>query len=174
MTVLVASGVSRTVATGLTFLAVVALGAAAGDRAIIAQRVGRLTRETQWQLVQSLPIKFRTFHPQGMVKIGETFFVSSVEVRTPTRRLSPPQHGYDRDAGEGSGHLFKIDKAGNLYVSGPGGLWILSPEGKHLGTIIGPKHPHNFAWGDTDGRTLYLCARSGLYRIKLNIEGIRP
>lgn len=68
----------------------------------------------------------------------------------------------------------KVDKAGNLYVSGPGGLWILSPEGKHLGTIIGPKHPHNFAWGDVDGKTLYLCARSGLYRIKLNIEGIRP
>ena len=68
----------------------------------------------------------------------------------------------------------KIDKAGNLYVSGPGGLWILSPEGKHLGTIIPPKHPHNFAWGDADGKTLYMCARSGLYRMKLNIEGIRP
>jgi gluconolactonase len=68
----------------------------------------------------------------------------------------------------------KIDKAGNLYVSGPGGLWILSPEGKHLGTIIPPKHPHNFAWGDADGKTLYMCARSGLYRMKLNIEGVRP
>jgi len=68
----------------------------------------------------------------------------------------------------------KVDKSGNLYVSGPGGLWILSPQGKHLGTIIPPKHPHNFAWGDADGKTLYLCARSGLYRIKLNIEGIRP
>jgi gluconolactonase len=68
----------------------------------------------------------------------------------------------------------KIDKAGNLYVSGPGGLWIISPEGKHLGTIIPPKHPHNFAWGDADGKTLYVCARSGLYRIKLNIEGVRP
>ena len=68
----------------------------------------------------------------------------------------------------------KVDKAGNLYVSGPGGLWILSPQGKHLGTIIAPKHPHNFAWGDADGKTLYLCARSGLYRMKLNIEGIRP
>ena len=68
----------------------------------------------------------------------------------------------------------KVDKAGNLYVSGPGGLWILSPQGKHLGTIIVPKHPHNFAWGDADGKTLYLCARSGLYRMKLNIEGIRP
>ena len=68
----------------------------------------------------------------------------------------------------------KIDKAGNLYVSGPGGLWILSPQGKHLGTIIGPKHPHNFTWGDADGKTLYLCARSGLYQMKFNIEGIRP
>jgi len=68
----------------------------------------------------------------------------------------------------------KIDKAGNLYVSGPGGLWILSPEGKHLGTIIPPKHPHNFTWGDADGKTLYLCAKSGLYRMPLNIEGVRP
>jgi gluconolactonase len=68
----------------------------------------------------------------------------------------------------------KVDKAGNLYVSGPGGLWILSPQGKHLGTIIAPKHPHNFTWGDSDGKTLYMCARSGLYRMKLNIEGIRP
>jgi gluconolactonase len=68
----------------------------------------------------------------------------------------------------------KVDKAGNLYVSGPGGIWILSPQGKHLGTIIAPKHPHNFAWGDADGKTLYICARSGLYRMKLNIEGIRP
>jgi gluconolactonase len=68
----------------------------------------------------------------------------------------------------------KVDKAGNLYVSGPGGLWILSPQGKHLGTIIPPKHPHNFTWGDADGKTLYLCAKSGLYRMRLNIEGIRP
>jgi gluconolactonase len=68
----------------------------------------------------------------------------------------------------------KVDKSGNLYVSGPGGLWIISPEGKHLGTVIGPKHPHNFAWGDADGKTLYLCAKTGLYRMKLNIEGVRP
>ena len=68
----------------------------------------------------------------------------------------------------------KIDQKGNLYVSGPGGLWIVSPEGKHLGTIVGPEHPHNFAWGDDDGKTLYLCAKTGLYRIRLNIPGIRP
>jgi gluconolactonase len=68
----------------------------------------------------------------------------------------------------------KVDQKGNLYVSGPGGLWIISPAGKHLGTIIAPKHPHNFAWGDEDGKTLYLCARSGLYRTRLNIAGVRP
>jgi gluconolactonase len=68
----------------------------------------------------------------------------------------------------------KIDQKGNLYVSGPSGLWIISPEGKHLGTIVGPEHPHNFAWGDDDGKTLYLCAKTGLYRIRLNIPGIRP
>ena len=68
----------------------------------------------------------------------------------------------------------KVDKAGNVFVSAPGGLQILSPEGKHLGTIIVPQHVHNMAWGDEDGKTLYLCARTGLYRIKLNIEGVRP
>ncbi len=68
----------------------------------------------------------------------------------------------------------KVDVQGNVYVSGPGGVWILSPEGKHLGTIAGPEHPHNLAWGDNDGRTLYLTAQTGLYRIRLKIPGIRP
>lgn len=68
----------------------------------------------------------------------------------------------------------KVDRAGNVYVSGPGGLWIFSAGGKHLGTIKTAMHPHNFAWGDEDGKTLYLCARTGLYRIQLNIPGIRP
>ncbi|HEX9831326.1 MAG TPA: SMP-30/gluconolactonase/LRE family protein, partial [Thermodesulfobacteriota bacterium] len=68
----------------------------------------------------------------------------------------------------------KVDQRGNLYVSGPVGLWVISPEGRHLGTIIAPMHPHNFAWGDEDGKTLYLCARSGLYKMRLGIPGIRP
>jgi gluconolactonase len=68
----------------------------------------------------------------------------------------------------------KVDREGNLYVSGPGGLWVISPAGKHLGTIVTPRHVHNMAWGDEDGRTLYLCARSGLYRMRLNIVGVRP
>ena len=68
----------------------------------------------------------------------------------------------------------KVDQEGHLYVSGPGGLWIISSEGKHLGTIKAPKLPANFAWGDEDGKTLYMTARTGLYRMRLNIPGIRP
>jgi gluconolactonase len=68
----------------------------------------------------------------------------------------------------------KVDQAGNVYVSGPGGLWVLSPQGERLGTIIAPQHIHNMAWGDADGKTLYLCARSGLYRMRLNVAGVRP
>ena len=68
----------------------------------------------------------------------------------------------------------KIDQQGNLYVSGPGGLWIISPSGKHLGTIIAPKHPHNIAWGGNDGKTLYMTAQGTLYRMPLKIPSIRP
>jgi gluconolactonase len=68
----------------------------------------------------------------------------------------------------------KVDQRGNLYVSGPGGLWILSPEGKHLGTLRAPEHPHNMAWGDDDGRTLYLTAQTSVYRVRLNVPGVRP
>jgi gluconolactonase len=83
---------------------------------------------------------------------------------------------FDMTSAKGEDALdgIKVDVEGNLYVSGPGGLWIISREAKHLGTIILPKHPHNMAWGDEDGRTLYLCARSGLYRMRLNVTGIRP
>lgn len=68
----------------------------------------------------------------------------------------------------------KVDLQGNLYVSAPGGLQILSKEGKHLGTIVVPQHVHNMAWGDDDGKTLYLCARTGLYKMRFNVEGVRP
>ena len=75
------------------------------------------------------------------------------------------------ESGEDAWDGLKVDVNGNVYASGPGGLWILSPEGKHLGTISGPEHPHNIAWGGEDNRTLYLAAQTGLYRIHLNIAG---
>ncbi|HZA21800.1 MAG TPA: SMP-30/gluconolactonase/LRE family protein, partial [Dehalococcoidia bacterium] len=68
----------------------------------------------------------------------------------------------------------KVDQEGNLYVCGPGGLWILSPRGQARGIIRGPENPHNLAWGDEDGRTLYMTAKTSIYRIRLNIPGVRP
>ena len=60
----------------------------------------------------------------------------------------------------------KVDKMGNIFVSAPGGVWVLSPEGKYLGKIVGPERPANMAWGDADGKTLYLTAHTGLYKIR--------
>jgi gluconolactonase len=68
----------------------------------------------------------------------------------------------------------KVDQEGNVYGTGPGGVWIFSPAGKHLGTIKPPEVPANCAWGDADGRTLYMTARTGLYRIRLKVPGVRP
>ncbi len=68
----------------------------------------------------------------------------------------------------------KIDKTGNIYGAGPGGIWVLTPEGKHLGTIRPPENPANLAWGDADAKTLYFTAVTGLYRLRLNVAGIRP
>ena len=68
----------------------------------------------------------------------------------------------------------KVDQKGNVYSTGPGGLWILSPEGKQLGLIKGPEDPHNMAWGDDDGKTLYITALTGIYRLRMNVAGVRP
>ena len=65
----------------------------------------------------------------------------------------------------------KVDERGNVYISGPGGLWIVDVNGKHLGTVRGPEHPHNMAWGDADNRSLYLAAQTGIYRLRLNVAG---
>ncbi len=65
----------------------------------------------------------------------------------------------------------EVDAEGNLWVSGPGGLWLLSADGRHLATVRGPELPANMAWGDADRRTLYLTARSGLYRLRLPVGG---
>jgi gluconolactonase len=68
----------------------------------------------------------------------------------------------------------KVDVRGHVYLSAPGGVWIFAADGRHLGTIRAPHPVHNFAWGGAAGRTLYLCARSTLYRIDLQVEGVRP
>jgi gluconolactonase len=71
---------------------------------------------------------------------------------------------------EGLPDGMKVDSKGNIYATGPGGVWVFSPAGKHLGTIKPAEVPANCGWGD-DGKSLYMTARTGLYRIKLAAMG---
>jgi gluconolactonase len=68
----------------------------------------------------------------------------------------------------------KVDEKGNIYSAGPGGVWIFSPEGKHLGTLDMPERVGNVAWGGADHKSLYIAASSTIYRIKLKVAGILP
>lgn len=71
----------------------------------------------------------------------------------------------------GTADGLKVDAQGNLWATGPGGVWIISPDGQHLGTLIPPQPPANVAWGDSDGQTLYMTAGDKLYRIRVNVAG---
>lgn len=75
---------------------------------------------------------------------------------------------------EGAPDGMKVDRQGNLYATGPGGVLIFSPAGGHLGTIRPPQLPANCNWGETDGKTLYMTAGTAVYRIRLKVEGMRP
>jgi gluconolactonase len=66
----------------------------------------------------------------------------------------------------------RVDTKGNLYETGPGGVWIISPEGQHLGTIRAPEQSTNIGFGDADKKTLYIAARTGIYRIRVLTPGI--
>ena len=96
--------------------AAVTVVAQTDTRSVVADRVMKLTRDASWKPVTSLLVSFPTHHPQGMVKIGDTFYVSSVESKVPTTRFPKPVGGFDRDPGQGIGHLFKIDRTGKLLA----------------------------------------------------------
>jgi sugar lactone lactonase YvrE len=101
--------------------------------------------------------------PDDTIADGQLFVDMSADHLTPD--------GKDRGGPDG----MKVDVKGNVYSSGPDGIWVMSPEGKHLGTIITPTRITNPAFGDTDGKMLYLTTHTGeLYRVHLNIEGVHP
>jgi hypothetical protein len=97
-------------------MAFITLAEAVDQGAVVSERVKKLTRAIKWTSVAAIPINFNTHHPQGMVKIGDTFFLSTVDIRKPTTRYAQLQDGYDRDTGEGAGHLIKFDAKGNLIA----------------------------------------------------------
>jgi gluconolactonase len=68
----------------------------------------------------------------------------------------------------------KVDTKGNVWDAGPGGLWILSPAGKHLGTVLTPDQVSNLAFGDPDGKGLFLTLHSALYRLRVKVPGLIP
>ena len=90
-------------------VSIAAIAQTTNPGAVVSERVKKLTRAVQWRQVAAIPVNFNTFHPQGMVKIGDTLFLSSVDIKTPTKRFPQLQDGYDRDTGEGVGHLFKLE-----------------------------------------------------------------
>jgi gluconolactonase len=67
----------------------------------------------------------------------------------------------------------KVDTNGNLYCTGARGIWVFDPEGNHLGTIVTPEKPANCAWGDDDWKSLYITAHTSIYRIRVNVPGIK-
>lgn len=84
-----------------------------------------------------------------------------------------PFYTVPQDGPPGIPDGLKLDTRGNLFGTGPAGVWIISPEGKALGRIEAPEVPANVAWGD-DGSTLYMTARTSVYRIRLTTTGKRP
>jgi gluconolactonase len=92
-------------------------------------------------------------NPDGTLKNGKIFFDWNNTI--------------DDEALDG----MKVDRNGNLFVSAPGGVWILSPDAKLLGKIETPERPANMAWGDEDGKTLYLTAHSSILKIRVMTGG---
>jgi gluconolactonase len=76
--------------------------------------------------------------------------------------------------GDGVPDGIKVDKNGNLFVTGPKGIWVWDASGHHLGTIVVPEQPANLTWGDKDYRTLYITATTSVYRLRMKVEGFVP
>jgi gluconolactonase len=108
-----------------------------------------------WDLKHKVLMRYE-IRPDGTIANGKVFY------------------DFTREAEPVALDGIKVDRAGHVFVSAPGGIWILSPQGKALGRIVPPEHDANFAFGDADGKSLYLTASTGLYRIRVNIPGVRP
>ena len=93
--------------------------------------------------------------PDGSVTNGREFF-DATEAQKPGLK--------------GGCDGMKVDAAGNIFTTGPGGVLVISPAGKHLGTLLTGQQTGNCAWGD-DGSTLYICADMYLCRVKTSTKG---
>jgi gluconolactonase len=87
--------------------------------------------------------------------------------------LAEPKLLYDatNDPRIGIPDGMKVDVLGNIYSAAPGGVLVMTPEGKVLGTILIPERVANVAWAGSESKTLYITASDKLYRVRLNIMG---
>jgi hypothetical protein len=88
------------------------------NQKLIAQ-FQNITRNTKWEQKDKIELQFNNYHSQGMVRIGDLFYLSSVELIELPVKYDQPQHGYDRTLGKGIGHLFVFDKQGKLVYDMP-------------------------------------------------------
>ncbi len=136
------------VLSALLIVAVVPTGATQTSTRVV-DAIMKLSRASTWTLERSVPVAFTTYHPQGMVKIGERLFISSVEVRVPTKRGANRADGYDRDPGEGVGHLFEVTLDGKLVadtVVGEGTMYHpggIDYDGSHLWMTVAEYRPNS-------------------------------
>lgn len=140
----------------------------------------RLSPEGEIQLLERNQTR-----PNGLVfsPDGETLYVANSDADNKVWYAYTVIHGiignprifYDVNdqTATGAADGMKVDANGNIFATGPGGVWVFDPDGTHLGTIKPEEVPANVAWGD-DGSTLYMTARTGLYRIRLNTSGEIP
>lgn len=122
-------------------------------------------------------------HPNGLAFSPDEryLYISNTFVRNILRfKMSPDGGGTGAEvfvdmsgtAGDGAPDGIKVDTRGNVYCTGPGGIWIMTPSGKHIGTILTPHPATNFTFGGNDGKTLYIEAPAALYRISLRVAGL--
>lgn len=115
----------------------------------VAQRFTGLTRDAVWTRTTALRLPFRTFHPQGMVRVGPYWFISSVEVVRAPCKLPVPVDGHAYDTGAGIGHLFKVDPAGRLIADlrlGEGSIYHpggMDYDGRYLWVPVAEYRPNS-------------------------------
>lgn len=138
----------RTIAIAAGIVALFGAGAAHADDAV-AEKFLRVTKGSAWKQVATVPLAFPTHHPQGMVKIGDRFYMSSVEINERTQRFPEPRDGLDRTAGKGAGHLFEFDANGKLLrqvklgegdIYHPGGI---DYDGTHIWVPVAEYRPNS-------------------------------
>ncbi|PYQ40932.1 MAG: SMP-30/gluconolactonase/LRE family protein, partial [Acidobacteria bacterium] len=114
---------------------------------------------------------------------GKKFYVDDSEQRNirvydvePDKTLSHGRIFGEEPGGKNDGvpDGIKVDKDGNLFVTGPKGIWVWDANGNHLGTIEMPEQPANLTWGDKDYSTLYITATTSVYRLRVRTRGYVP